>query len=288
MSLASSEATPSDLTGAWLGLSWTLRLLGLYREALDVSLDAWDYAQAPDGLGPEHLATLRSVNAYTIVCRRLPERRAEALEVARTTLELSSRRFGDRHPDTLAIAVSLGNLLRTSSKGYHREALALAESTIARYPAVYGAGHPYYYGCLSNLALMKRVTGDPEAACTLDGQALRGLTAALGPDHHFSLTVAVNLASDFAALGRAPDARRLGEDTLRRLTTLLGHSHPDALACAANLALDLAAAGIEDAGKPLHDKTLRLFGEKYRHDFPDAAAVASGDRIDLDFDPPPI
>ena len=93
------------------------------------------------------------------------------------------------------------------SDDYHGEALALAEATVARYPRVYGEDHPYNFGCLTNLALLRRVTGKPAAARELDEQALRGLTAELGPDHHFTLTVAMNLASDLAALGLPTDAR---------------------------------------------------------------------------------
>jgi tetratricopeptide (TPR) repeat protein len=288
MSPASSEATASDVLGAWIGLAWTLRLMGLYQEAFDVSQDAWDYGQDPDGLGPEHLSTLRSVNGYTIVCRRIPEKRPEALELAKATLDLSSRRFGEDHPDTLAIAVSTSNLLRTVSDAHHGEALALAESTVARYPGVYGENHPYNYGCLSNLALLRRVTGDADTARALDEQALEGLTAGLGPDHHYTLTVAMNLASDLAVLGLAQDARRLGEVTLAKLTALLGADHPHTLGCAANLALDLIAVGDEAAGKSLQDQTLKRYEQAQGADFPDTVVAAAGNRLDPDFDPPPI
>lgn len=288
MSPASSQATASDVLGAWIGLSWTLRLMGLYQEAFDVSEDAWDYGRDPDGLGPEHLSTLRSVNGYTIVCRRIPEKRLEALDLAKATLELSSRRFGVSHPDTLAIAVSTSNLLRTISEAHHGEALALAEATVTRYPAVYGEKHPYNYGCLSNLALLRRVTGDPVTARALDEQALDGLTMGLGSDHHYTLSVAMNLASDLAVLGLAQDARRLGEVTLAKLTTLLGDDHPHTLGCAANLALDLIAVGDEAAGKSLQDRTLKRYEQVQGAEFPDTVAAVAGNRLDPDFDPPPI
>ena len=288
MSLRTSDATAADVLATWIGISWTLRLMGRYQEAFDVGKEAWDYGQDPDGLGPEHLSTLRSVNAYTIVCRRLPEKREEALELSRRALELSSRLFGAAHPDTLAIAISVSNLLRTISEKRHREALALGESTMARYPGAYGEHHPYNYGCLSNLALLKRVTGDLVTARALDEQALAGLTDGLGPDHHFTLSVAMNLASDFAVLDLPQEARRLGEDTLPRLTELLGADHPHTLGCAANLALDMMAAGDEAAGKSLQEETLRRYAENQGPDFPDTIVAAAGKRLDPDFDPPPI
>jgi tetratricopeptide (TPR) repeat protein len=288
MILTGSDATAFDLLSAWIGLSWTLRLMGRYREAYDVGQDARDFGQDPEGLGREHLATLRSVNTYTIVCRRIPERRQEALDLAGPTYELATTRFGENHPDTLAIAMSLSNLLRSTDESYHGEALALAKSTVDRYPRAYGDDHPYNYGCMSNLALLRRVTGESAVARELDERALRGLTASLGRDHHFTLSVATNLASDLAEVGHVQEARRLGEDTLPRLTKLLGHTHSHTLGCAANLALDMAETGDLDAGKELREKTLRLFNETYGADFPDAVAVAEGRRLDTDFDPPAI
>jgi tetratricopeptide (TPR) repeat protein len=295
MSMGGSGATASDLLGAWVGLSWTLRLMGRYGEAYDVGQDAWDYGQDPEGLGPEHLATVKSVITYTIVCRRLPERRLEALELARATLELATSRFGETHPETLAIAISLSNILRTVDKTYHGEALALAETTVTRYPRAYGENHPYNYGCMSNLALLQRVTGEPAKARALDEEALRGLTGSLGPDHHFTLTVAMNLASDLALLGHSREARQIGEDTLSRLTARLGAAHSHTLGCAANLALDMMKTGDVDAGKKLQDETLRLLQKTYGADFPDTVVVAErggldpgSGRLDPDFDPPAI
>jgi tetratricopeptide (TPR) repeat protein len=288
MSPASSSATALDVLGAWNGISWMLRLMGRFQEAYDVGQDAWEYGQDPDGLGPEHLATLRSVNGYAIVSRRIPERRLEALELSKATLELARHVFGETHPDTLAIAVGVSNLLRTIGEDRHQEALALAQSTVTQYPAVYGEDHPYNYGCMSNLALLTRVTGDPARARQLDEKALEGLTAGLGPDHHFTLTVAMNLASDFAVLGLPLEARRLGEDTWPRLSALLGADHPSTLGCANNLALDRIAAGEEDAGKSLREQTLRRYKATRGPEFPDAEVAAAGKRLDPDFDPPPI
>jgi len=289
MSPRSSAATTYDVLGAWIGFAWTLRLLGLYQEAYEVSELARDYGEGEDGLGPEHLSTLRCITGYTIACRRLPEKRLEALELARNSYELAKRRYGQGHPDTLAIAVSLSNLLRTTSDDFHAEALALAISTVDRYPSVYGAKHPYNYGCMSNLGALRRVTGDPAAALEIDTAAHDGLLGTLGPDHHYSLTAAINLASDFAASGQPGQARHIGEDTLRRLTALLGVGHPHTLACANNLALDLMAAGDKAAGTALREATLRRYEESdLGAEFPDTVVAVAGGRLDPDFDPPPI
>jgi hypothetical protein len=114
------------------------------------------------------------------------------------------------------------------------------------------------------------------------------LTAGLGEDHHFTLGVAMNLASDLAALGFPEDARRLGEDTWPRLSSLRGATHPHTLGCAVNLALDRIATGDEAAGESLMAEVLRLYEETQGPEFPDAVVAAAGKRLDLDFDPPAI
>jgi tetratricopeptide (TPR) repeat protein len=286
MSSTRTDSTTSDVLGAWVGISWTLWLLGQFQAAFDVGQEARDYAESPEGLGPEHVATLRANIAYTVVCRRLPQMRSEALEVARATLHLSASRYGEHHPETLATGISLSNLLRTMSD--YVEALELAEATVGRYPHVYGPEHPYNFGCMTNLAQLKRLTGDPGAARELDLRALHGLTTGLGEDHHFTLTVAMNLASDLAVLGSPEDARRIGEDTWPRLGTLLGDSHPHTLGCAANLAIDRIATGDHASGESLMADVLRLYDETQGPDFPDAAAARKGERLDLHFDPPAI
>jgi tetratricopeptide (TPR) repeat protein len=288
MRSADSGATALDVIGAWFGISWTLRLRGNFDDALDVAQDARDYGQNSSGLGAEHLYTLRAVNAYLIACRRLPDKRLDAIEESREVLDLATRRHGENNPDTLAIAIGMSNLMRTTDVSYHEKALELAGATVDRFAAVYGASHPYHYGCLTNLAVLKRVTGNAAEARELNAKAFRGLTAGLGQNHHFTLTAAVNLASDLAVLGRLAEACALGEDTLQKLTMQLGPAHADTLGGAVNLALDIIAAGDEEGGKELQGKTLRLLLDTYGEDSPDYVAAASGNRLDLDFEPPAI
>jgi hypothetical protein len=214
--------------------------------------------------------------------------RPDALVESREALALATRRYGEDNPDTLAIAIGLSNLMRSADKSHHEEALELAAATVDRFTAVYGASHPYYYGCLTNLALLKRVTGDAAVARELNEEAFQGLTASLGPSHHYTLTAAVNLASDHAALRQVAKARAIEEDTLQRMTMQLGPAHAHTLGCAANLALDMIALGDEEDGKELQSKTVQSLLDIYGEDSPDYVAAANGDRLDPDFDPPAI
>lgn len=286
MSDPNSRSTALDIISAQVGISYAVRLRGKYSDALSMAEAARDYGQNESGLGAEHLSTLQAVNAYLIAARRLKDRRNDALDDSRELLALATRRHGEVHPVTLAIAVARNSLLRTT--GAPEDALELSELTVSRFRLVYGESHPYHYGCMTNLALLRRVMGDATAARDLNQKAVKGLTDGLGPDHHYTLTAAINLASDYAALDQLTEARVLGADTLRRLTGVLGETHAHTLGCAANLALDLIATGDQDAGAKLQQQTLQRYKETYGENSPDYEAAAAGRRLDPDFDPPDI
>lgn len=282
------SASAVDILGAMNGLAWALRLTGNFDESFDVSLEAMDYGRASAGLGPDHLATLRAVNTHLVVSRRLPDKQLDGLELGQRTLELMKRRYGDRHPDTLALTINVSNLLRTIDESYHHEALALAKDAAEWYPTVYGEKHPYNHGCKSNLALLMRTAGDLDRAFDLDDEALKGANKALGEGRYIPLIIAMNRASDLAALGRAGEALDCGKDILTKLTALVGPNHWRTLGCAANLALDMMATGDEEGGITLRDDTLQRFEGHFGRDYPDAVAAARGDRLNTDFDPPAI
>lgn len=284
MSEANAGVSPPEVLIAWYYMAWALRLQGDYHAARDVGEDAVDYGR--DQVGVDHPATLRTATGLSIALRRITAAREEAQQLAQETYDLARKRLGDIDPDTMAAAISLINARRTN--GRLDDALALARLTAANYHKVYGPEHPYNYGCMSNLALMCRVTGDAREAQRLDEIALRGLVGRLGRDHDYTLVVAVNLASDLAARGEIAEARALGQDTLNRLERLLGEADPLTLACAANLSLDLRADGDVDGADRLIEQTLGRFEATLGLSHPDAVVAADGRRLDLDFDPPPI
>ena len=281
---ATTGVSPSEVLMSWNGLARAVRLGGNYREARDVGEDAYDYGR--EALGTEHYWTLRAQNDLSIALRRIASAYQEALELATDVLGRCRTILGERHPDTLAAAISLTNIQRTV--GQTSEALALAEDTVSRYPDIHGPDHPYNYGCLGNLALLRRVAGEPTAARRLNEEALIGLDARLGRQHHYSLTVATNLASDMAALSDTAEARALGEDTLPRLRALMGEDYPLTLGCAANLAIDRRAEGAADEADQLLEDTMRRYAATLGIEHPDAVNAAGRLRLDFDFDPPEI
>jgi tetratricopeptide (TPR) repeat protein len=281
---ATSGVSTTEVLMSWNGLARAVRLCGNYTEARDVGDEAYDFGQA--ALGADHYWTIHTLNDLAIALRRIPTAYDLALERSTEVLDRCRQTFGDRHPDTLAAAMSLANIQRTL--GQTDQALALAETTMELYPDTHGPDHPYNYGCMSNLALLRRVTGDAESGRQLDEEALAGLDARIGRDHHYSLTVATNLASDLAELGKAGAARVLGEDTLPRLRALLGEDHPLTLGCAANLVIDRRADGAADDAERLLEDVMTRYVATLGPDHPDAVNAAEGRRLDFDFDPPEI
>ena len=132
MGRADSGAITLDIIGAWVGISWTLQLLGKYDDALDVAQDARDYGQNSSGLGVQHLYTLRAVNAYLIASRRPPDKRRNALEEKH-----ASSGPGNWPPRRKATAQTLppsptamNNCICATDASDHRRDLELAEATV--------------------------------------------------------------------------------------------------------------------------------------------------------------
>jgi tetratricopeptide (TPR) repeat protein len=283
MSESSSGVSATEVLIAWYNLAWSVRLEGKYTDARDVAQEAWDYGR--ERLGPDHFATLRTASGLSIALRRIAPAREECLQLARDVYEMCQKRFGPDHPDTLAAVISLSNAQRVND--LLGDALALAEEATDRYSHAYGTVHPYYHGCAGNLALLRRVTGDPERARSLNQAALAGLDERLTRDHIYSLEVAVNLASDYAETDETGLARALGEDSLARLAKVLGRDHPVTLGCAANLVIDLWADGAAEAAESLKADTLGRYAATIGLGHPDAVAAGKGIRLDFDFDPLP-
>ena len=275
-----TRVSPTEVLNSWTGLARAVRLCGNLLQARDLGKDARSYGLHE--LGPEHHLTLRATIDLSIAMRGIPDDHNEALELASEVLERCKRR-GDQNPDTLAATVSMSNIRWVM--GNLSQALELATTAAQTYPAVYGTNHPYNYGCMGNLALLRRLAGDPAEARRLNEAALAGLEERLTRDHLFTLTVAANLASDFAAMNNFGQARALGEESVTRLTRMLGEDHWFTLGCASNLALDLRAVGAYGEADALSARTQIGYQRTMN---PEYVLAAAGTRLHFDFDPPPI
>jgi tetratricopeptide (TPR) repeat protein len=278
-----SLVSAQDVLAVWNGLARIVRLSGDYHEALDLGEEALAFGK--EQLGAEHPWTLRTAKDLSIA-QRMSGSVEEGLELAEDTYNRWLRLRGPDNPDTLAAAMNVANAQRTN--GLAEPGYELARDTMERYPEIYGADHPYNHGCAVNLALLLRARGDIADALSLDQESLAGLDARIGRDHHFTLTCTLNLATDLAEAGDTRAARQIGTDSLARARNLLGENHPLSMACAANLVRDLRAEGAGEEADRLAEETLARYEATLGFDHPDTEAVLNNQRLEFDFDPPPI
>ena len=202
-------------------------------------------------LGPEHYLTLRAATDLSIAMRRIPADYDEALELAADTLEQCRLRRGEENPDTMAAAISLSNILRRPGRlprrsNWPRKRRKRTQRLRRR--------APYNYGCIGNLAVLRRLAGDPTGP-----PAERDGAGRAGP----RLTATISSRSPSPSTSPATSrrsvtheaARALGEDSLARLTRLFGDDHFLTLSCAANLALDLRADGAAEEARAFRPTT---------------------------------
>ena len=121
---------------------------------------------------------------------------------------------GRAHPDTLAAAISLTNLQRTT--GQTADALELAQDG-GDLPQCLPSDHPYNYGFLGNLALLYRLPENPTRRAALNESALSGPRPKAQPRPFLPLTVAVAWPATWrpsvTRLRPGPSGRRPGRSS---------------------------------------------------------------------------
>ncbi|WP_261561449.1 FxSxx-COOH system tetratricopeptide repeat protein [Frankia tisae] len=275
---------------AMAALARDLRQAGQYLEGRKLAEQAYliyrDMVQRRV-LPVEHPHVLLQFKELSVARRKAGDFTA-ALELAQEVHSryTNSRQYGSEHPDTLAAGINLGNAQRVA--GDPEEATIRIEKTVRRYRDVLGPDHPYTYGCALNLALVHRQLGQVEEAESLLIASLAGLETRLGADHHYTLTCLANLATARSALGRPDEALKMGEAALARFRELIGPDHPHTLVCATNVALDLGAVGRVEEGRTLTEDTMRRYRRVLGENHPDVQAGLRGERLDFDFEPPPL
>jgi tetratricopeptide (TPR) repeat protein len=227
------------------------------------------------------------------VARRKMGQLKEALELAEDVYQRYVRSFGEKHPDTLAAGMNVGNARRVH--GDVEQMTDLLESaenqvkvTFGLYGEVYGEDHPYSRGCALNLAIVRRRTGDKEGAKQLLEDALVGLQQRLGAEHHYTLTCMAALATSLSETGDLAAAKAHGEQAMEGLRNTVGADHPHTLACASNLANDLKALGEKERSAALGRDTILRYRAILPDDHVDVADALEGKPIALDFEPPPL
>lgn len=262
-----------------------LRECGQYAESAALQREVYRTYRAVTN--DNHPFALRAQKNLSVSLRKdghLAESRPLAEDVYQRYLNL----FGADHIDTLASRCNLINELRLA--GELDEAHDIGVDTLERYRRTLGEEHPITLGCAINVAIVLRLRGAPQQARELSQEAHEGLCRLVGPDHHYTLSAAVGLAGDLAACTHLGEACRLGEETLQRwrAAPAFGPDHPYTLSCAMNLSQDLRALGEEKQAATLAEETIERLRAKLRPGHPLIEQAVRGERLECDFEPPPL
>ena len=160
-------------------------------------------------------------------------RHIEAVQVARTQLELAERELGREHSDTLASLNNLAELYR--GQGHYGEAEPLYERALATSESALGKEHPDTLISINNLALLYQAQGRYAEAESLNRHALATRERVLGKGHPNTLSSLNNLAGLYYTQGRYSEAEPLFKRALAARERVLGEDHPDTLGTLNNL-----------------------------------------------------
>jgi serine/threonine protein kinase/tetratricopeptide (TPR) repeat protein len=179
-----------------------------------------------------------------------------AAEQCQKARSLYARHLGPDHPDTLGSMNLMANCYL--DLGWHADAIALKEETLALCKARLGPDHPNTLHGMSNLAVGYDAVGRHADALKLYEETLALRRERFGGDHPDTLTSMHNLAVGYHAAGRHAEALKLREETLALRQAKLGPDHPDTLASKDDLANSYAALGRHADACTLHEEALTL------------------------------
>ncbi|MGW2330131.1 FxSxx-COOH system tetratricopeptide repeat protein [Streptomyces sp. NPDC001700] len=301
----------NEKRNAHRSMSASLRMLGSYAAAAKLSDRALGSARAE--LGPRTLVTLacETERAYDL---RLSGRYEEALALQGPSTERHRAVLGGDHPWTLAAEYHLwrcggdvddihgqwqraGHLLGKDApltlmiatgaasalrRAGDDRALGIAARTTGEYLFTRGESHPYTIGAQANEALMLPVK---DRALCLE-TVLKGMTAAVGPRHPWTLGIALNAS---AVQERGDDACAMSRETAHRAAEVLGERHPLTLLAQVALAQDLRAIrGGRDEADVIEEVALGGLAAVLGPDHPETVAARDRQRPFWDFEPLPI
>ncbi|WP_405365451.1 FxSxx-COOH system tetratricopeptide repeat protein [Kitasatospora sp. NBC_00039] len=253
---------------------WQRSLHGAARDLAERVLARWHEA-GPAGPGhdggndvPTLLLRVELGNV-----QRLQGLAGEAYETDRDVLARLTAALGPDHPNTIAVANSLGGDLR--HLGRYEEARALDRETLATAVRVLGPDHPRTLMSGNNLAVSQFLCGDFAEAVHGHREVLRRQRATLGADSPYTLFSAANLARDLGDAGRPQEALDLLEATVRGYAGLYGEDHHGLLRARGYLGAALRRLGRYEEALANDEDVHRRLLDRHGADHPGTAAAAA-------------
>ncbi|HEY6797192.1 MAG TPA: FxSxx-COOH system tetratricopeptide repeat protein [Kineosporiaceae bacterium] len=184
-------------------------------------------------------------------------------EISAQLLDRWREILGADHPDTLASASLLANIL-FFLLGDTESARALGQDTVERGRRVLGHDHPTTLNAAATLSLALVWLAELEPARALGQDTLERCRRVLGPDHSTTLYLTAVLTLALIGLGEPGSARALAQDTLQRCRRVLGRNHSTTLFASAVLADALVRLGepepVRILGRDTLERSQRVLG----------------------------
>jgi tetratricopeptide (TPR) repeat protein len=323
------EAKEYELTGYWLAMGQSYDMVEGYNEMIaryeHTSPDASDLcyllnetaaslffsarydgaeslfrkglAIGENGLGPEHLSTLTSLDSLAELLRSKGDY-AGAEPLFRRALAIKEKVLGLEHPVTACTLNRLAYLLHDKgdyagaeplfrralgieekvlgseqagtavsldllaellrSKGDYKGAEPLISRALAINEKIQGPEHPDTAGSLNNLAELLREKGDYANAEPISRRALAIREKVLGPEHSCTAQSLTNLALLLSSKGDYDGAEPLYRKAIAVYEKVLGPEHPYTAAALDNLAVLFYSKGDYKGAEPLYRRALAI------------------------------
>ena len=144
-------------------------------------------------------------------------------------------------------------------QGKYREAIAIAQRSLAIYEKVLGAEHPNVATSLNNLAALYKSQGNYQAAEPLYKRSLAIREKTLEAEHLDVSQSLNNLAESYREQGNYQAAEPLYKRSLAIFEKALGAEHPNVATSLNNLALLYREQGNYQAAEPLYKRSLTIY-----------------------------
>ena len=257
----------SDLDETRNGATRLLTVLGRYREALPLHLEATDFAREKFGSAHEEYAR-RLVSLGK--CNHDLNRFDAAEELFNTGVAILKDKFGENHPEVASVFNNMTLLYHHRSR--LPEATALARTvlqTVSRYtdhdPTPGGLADKVRCDALNNLGNALRNAGHLAEARQVYEQSLAARERKYGASHPEVALALNNLANLMILEGDFEKALPVHERALDMRVFIIGPRHPQCATSLKNIALCLQKQGRRDEAEKRFQQALALrletFGE---------------------------
>ncbi len=238
---------------------WQARALAAVRLAAVLlatsTLPAWaGSGSAPAAAGP---GGARHPNAGRPAALALQQagRHQEAIALLEPMLQAARRQHGERHADTVQVAMQLGRCYQ--ALGQLDRVLPLDERLLAQLLAWRGRQHRETLAAMVNLSTTYFDLGQHARALRLQTEGLRLAERHLGPDAPITMRALTSMATILAGLGRHGEAVEFDRRALQARRRSLPEDHPDIESSLNNLSNSLVSAGRQAEAVPLAEQALQ-------------------------------